>query len=288
MNRIIYILFLFFIHAFSIMPFRLIFAFSDLLYYFFYYVYRYRRRVVASNLSLAFPEKSREEIVRISKAFYRHFCDIVVEGVKAFSMTPAQAKSRYKILNPEILDSHFEKKQSVIVVYGHFNNWEWGSLAGRLQLKHKPVAFYKPLSNKLIDDYIRRIRAKTGTELVSIVHTATSFSAYKNEPAIFVMVADQSPSKLSHAIWVKFMNQDTPTLHGPEKYAVRFGIPVYYGKVIKIKRGVYNAVLEPLLMDPASSSPGEITQLFMGSLEKQIREKPEYWLWSHRRWKHNR
>jgi Kdo2-lipid IVA lauroyltransferase/acyltransferase len=288
MSRIIFFLFLFFTYAFSLAPFRVLYAFSNILYYFFYYVYRYRRRVVRANLNLAFPEKDEQEISRISRAFYRHFCDIVVEGVKAFSMTPRESIDRYKILNPEILDRHFENKQSVIVVYGHFNNWEWGSLSGKLQLKHKPVAFYKPLSNKLIDDYIQRTRAKTGTELVSIIHTATTFTTHKNTPAIFVMVADQSPSKIAHAIWVKFLNQDTATLHGPEKYAIKHNIPVYYGKVIKISRGVYNAVLEPLMMDPSASSPGEITQLFMSSLEKQIVEKPEYWLWSHRRWKHKR
>jgi Kdo2-lipid IVA lauroyltransferase/acyltransferase len=176
----------------------------------------------------------------------------------------------------------------VIAVLGHYNNWEWGSIAAGLQLKHKPVAFYKPLSNKLIDDYIEKTRAKSGTELISISHTTRSFDTYKNIPAIFIMVADQSPSNLSRSVWVKFLNQETATLHGPEKHALRSGMPVYFSNVQKIRRGYYTVTLEPLVDDPSVTRPGEITERYMKALEDQIIRRPEFWLWSHRRWKHKR
>jgi KDO2-lipid IV(A) lauroyltransferase len=288
MNRITYILFLFFIYTFSFTPFWLLYFFSDVLYYFFFYVYRYRRNIVWTNLSRAFPDLSPEEIRKISKEFYRHFSDILVEGVKAFSMNRRQVVERYRLLNPEVLNTSFGKKQSVIAVLGHYNNWEWGSIAAGLQVKHKPVAFYKPLSNKLIDDYIEKTRAKSGTELISISHTTRSFDFYSSAPAMFIMVADQSPSNLSRSVWVKFLNQETATLHGPEKHAVRSNMPVYFADVQKVRRGFYTVNLQLLVEDPSQSYPGEITEKYMKALEDQIIRKPEFWLWSHRRWKHKR
>lgn len=288
MNRITYILFLFFIYSFSFTPFWLLYTFSNILYYFFYYVYRYRKNIVYANLSRAFPEKEPEEIVKISRAFYRHFSDILVEGVKAFSMNRRQILERYHLVNPEVLDEYFSQNQSVIAVLGHYNNWEWGSIAAGPQVKHRPVAFYKPLSNKLIDDYIEKTRAKSGTQLISINHTTKSFDNQQDTPAMFIMVADQSPSNLSKSIWVKFLNQETATLHGPEKHAIRSGMPVFFADVKKVKRGFYQVWLELLVKDPARCIPGEITEKYMQALENQIVSKPEFWLWSHRRWKHKR
>lgn len=286
--RLTYWLFLFFIYTFSFTPFWLLYPFSDFLYYFFFYVYRYRKKVVFANLRRAFPDKKPDEIDRIARAFYRHFCDIVVESVKAFSMTRQDVLKRYRVANAEILDPLYENGQSIIAVLGHYNNWEWGSMAAGMQIKHKPVAFYKPLSNKLIDDYIEKTRAKNGTELISISHTTRTFDTFKDTPSLFLMLADQSPSNLSRSIWVQFLNQETATLHGPEKHATRTGMPVYFVDVRKIRRGYYEAVLSPLVLDPSSARPGEITEKYMKALEEQIVRKPEYWLWSHRRWKHTR
>ena len=286
--RFTYWLFLFFIHIFRFTPFWLLYLFSDFLYYFFYYVYRYRRKVVMNNLQAAFPEKQEEELSRISRAFYRHFCDIVVEGVKAFSMNSRQVVERYRLLNPGILDEPYVKSQSLITVLGHYNNWEWGSIAAGYQLKHKPLAFYKPLSNRLIDDYIERTRAKSGTELISINHTTRSFEQYKDTPAMFIMVADQSPTNLSKSVWVKFLNQETATLHGPEKHAVHWNIPVYFADVQKVRRGYYTVTLKLLTKDPSATRRGEITEMYMQALENQIIREPQFWLWSHRRWKHKR
>ena len=255
MNRFTYILFLFFIYTFSLTPFWLLYLFSDILYYFFFYIYRYRKHIVRTNLTRAFPEKAPEEIDRIIKAFYRHFCDLLVEGVKAFSMSRQQVLMRYRLVNAEILDGLYAEGRSVIAVLGHYNNWEWGSIAASSQLKHKPVAFYKPLSNKLIDDYIEETRAKSGTELISISHTTKSFDDYRHLPAMFLMVADQSPSNLARAVWVRFLNQDTATLHGPEKHAVRTGMPVYFVDVRKVRRGYYEVMLELLVSDRHPPDP---------------------------------
>lgn len=289
MNRFTYILFLFFIYTFSFTPFWILYGFSDaVIFPFFYYIYRYRRNVILDNLRKAFPEKPEQEINSIMRTYYHHFSDILVEGVKAFSMSRRQILERYKVTNPEILTPFYEQKKSIIAVLGHYNNWEWGSIAAGLQIRHLGIGFYKPLSNRLIDDYIERTRAKGGIQLKSIEHTYQTFSEYQDKPAIFLMVADQNPPTTQKAIWVRFLNQDTATLHGPEKYARLFNLPVLYVSIHKVKRGFYSVTLEPLVTDPANIREGEITSKFMNALELQIRDNPGYWLWSHKRWKHKR
>jgi Kdo2-lipid IVA lauroyltransferase/acyltransferase len=287
-NFILYLLFLFYAYLFALTPFRVLYLFSDLLYYPFYYVIRYRKKVVFDNLSTSFPEKTEKEITAIAKAFYHHFCDILVEGIKAFSMSAEESTKRMKIMNPELFLPFYEKKQPVIIVQAHYNNWEWGPMAAAIQMRHQPVGLYKPLTNKYVDGYIKRTRSKGGTILVSIEKTRKMFETYLNGPTAFVMIADQSPFHTEHALWVNFLNHDTPTLHGPEKYAVRYVIPVIYVAVEKVRRGYYEATFSILAENPSQTARGEITARFMKALENQILEKPEFWLWSHRRWKRKR
>lgn len=288
MNRFYYYLFLFFLLLFRNTSFWFLYRVSDLLYLFLVYVVKYRKKVVIANLTESFPEKNMAEINRIMRAFYKHLCDISVEGVKAFSLRKREILERYKLLNPEILDPYFQKKQSVIAVLGHYNNWEWGSLAAGIFFRHKPVGFYKPLSNRFIDDYIQKTRAKEGMILESVSRTSQTFRRLKKTPCIFIMVADQSPMNLKMAHWVPFLNHDTAVLHGTEKHAIQNNYPVFFADVQKVKRGYYTAKIELLVANPASTRPGEITMKFMQRLEEQIRARPENWLWSHRRWKHVR
>jgi len=288
MKRFYYYLFLFFLFLFKNTSYWFLYRVSDLFYFFLYYVSRYRKGVVFANLTESFPGKSPEEIGRIAKRFYRHLCDISVEGVKAFSLKKKDIQIRYRMLNPEILDPYYRRKESVIAALGHFNNWEWGSLAAGIYFQHKPVAFYKPLTNHHIDDYIQKARGKEGMLLESISRTTHTFRRLKNMPSIFIMVADQSPMNLKLAYWVPFLNHDTAVMHGTEKHAMSNNYPVFFADVQKIKRGYYTARLEILVEDPSKTEPGDITAKFMKRLEQQIMEKPEYWLWSHRRWKHHR
>jgi len=288
MNRFYYYLFLYFLLLFRNTSFWFLYRVSDMLYLFLIHVFKYRKHVILANLRESFPEKSEEEIRQISRAFYKHLCDISVEGVKAFSLRKNDILKRYTLLNPEILEPYFKKKQSVIAVLGHYNNWEWGSLAAGIFFKHKPIAFYKPLSNIYIDNYIQKTRAKEGMILESVSHTSQTFRRMKKTPSIFIMVADQSPMNLKRAFWVPFLNHDTAVLHGTEKHAIQNNFPVFFADVQKVKRGHYTATIELLVENSAKTEPGEITLKFMQRLEKQIRAKPEFWLWSHRRWKHSK
>ncbi len=285
MDKLTYFIFRFYILLFRFIPFRILFYFADMVFYLIYYVVGYRKQVVFSNLRNSFPEKSTEEITTIAKSFYHHLSDMLIESLKAFTMTEESVVKRYQYTNVEMLDDLYKKGQSVICIAGHYGNWEWGGLASGVQLMHKPVGFYKPLSNKYIDAYVQRSRVKGRSKLASITQTAETFQADYGEPAIFYMVADQSPSSPRLAYWVDFLNQDTAALHGPEKYARIYNLPVVFGTVIKVKRGYYRVDFSMLEPEPVKTKTGELTARFMKRLEEVIKAKPEYYLWSHRRWK---
>jgi KDO2-lipid IV(A) lauroyltransferase len=270
------------------MPFRVLYFFSDGIYFLLYRLLGYRKKVVFSNLRKSFPEKSEKELRIIAGKFYHHLGDVLVESLKAFTMKEEDVVKRYEYENTAFLDELYRQGKSVICVGGHYNNWEWGGIASGTQLMHRPVGFYKPLTNNSVDAYVQKTRVRGRSLLVSISNTYAVFKQDYGEPAIFYMVADQSPSNARLAYWVQFMNQETAVLHGPEKYARLFNLPVVYVYPEKIKRGHYKVKFFMIVEDPSKTKTGEITRIYMNTLEKIIRENPEYYLWSHRRWKHKR
>ena len=285
MDYATYLFFRAFVAIFRFIPFRVLFGLADLIYYLVYYLVGYRKKVVFENLQNSFPEKSESEITRIAKGFYHHFADMLIESLKAFTMRETAVVRRYRFDNTAFLDEMYHKGRQVIVVAGHYGNWEWAGIAAGTQMLHKPVGFYKPLSNKYIDDYIQDTRVQGRSKLASIVKTSETFKTDWGEPAAFYMIADQSPSSPRLSLWVDFLNQETATLHGPEKYARVFNIPVVFANIKKLKRGFYAIEFIMLEPEPTQTKTGEITGRFMKMLENVIRENPEYYLWSHRRWK---
>ncbi len=285
MEKIGYFLFRVVVGLFSIIPFSLLYFFSDGLFYLFYYVTKYRKKVVVQNLKNSFPEKSAAEIEQITKDFYRNFCDILLEGIKGLSMSKQELVKRYRITNPEFLNAYCDKNSSLIAVGSHFTNWEWGVLCSSLQVKHKTIGFYMPLSNKTIDTYIKESRAAWGMYLVSVRETLKGFESNKETPCIYILLSDQSPSNKEKAVWLNFMNQNTAFLHGAEKYAQLCNYPVVFIDIKRVKRGFYEVEFSLLSENPLETKPTEITKLFAKKLEKTILYKPAHWLWSHRRWK---
>ena len=288
MQYILYIIFLISIYFIAIIPFWFLYWFSNVLSFLFYYVFMYRKKVILENLRNSFPEKSEKEIREITRKTYRNLSDLVVESIKTFTMPTKQVTKRFKIINPEIIDQYYLKGQSVIGVTAHYGNWEWGAMAGSLQIKHRAIAIYKPLTNKYIDNFIKRTRAENGTLLKSIYKTTETFESLKNQTCIFLLVADQSPSSTRKAIWVDFLNQDTACLHGPEKHARANNYPVIYLHIKRVRRGYYELKAEILIENPSEMEEGEVTRRYMNKLEQIIKERPEDWLWSHKRWKRKR
>lgn len=270
------------------MPFRMMYVFSDGIYFLIYYVLGYRRNVVRKNLQISFPEKNPDEIQLLIKKFYHHLCDISLEGIKGFTLNEKELISRHHILNPELADHYFNQGVSTIAVPGHYNNWEWGSLSPGLQIKYPIVGFYKCMSNTRVDEFARKHRAKFKTRLAPLRETSSTFNELSGMPHAYIMAADQSPTNLNECYWIDFLNHDTPWLHGPEKYARKYNCPVIYVDIQKVKRGFYELKLVLLTEDPSSMADGGITRLYAQHLEKSILKEPAYWLWSHRRWKHVR
>lgn len=269
-------------------PFRLLYVFSDIFSFIIQYIVRYRRKTVSRNLKRAFPNKSEKEIKRISRAFYINLCDIALESIKGYSLPFDQISKRYRCLNPEVANEYFDKGQGVIFALSHYANWEWGTQVANYVFLHENISFYKPLSNKYIDKYICKLREAKGMILCSIYQTKFIFRSENYIPRAYFLVGDQSPSSKNHTYWINFLNQETDCLLGIERYAKMYNLPVIYLDIQRIERGRYTIILELLNDNPKETYKGEITQKYMSMLEKAIINKPENWLWSHRRWKRKR
>ncbi len=287
MNFVSAILVRFFILLFALVPFWLLYIFSDILYFFIYKVFKYRVNTVRDNLSKCFPDKSRKELLRIEKLSYRNLSEITVEGLKAFTMTKKQIYKRHKVINEEDISYIYKNCGGIISVAFHYTNWEWGALSC-MQLNSDGVALYKPLANKYLDKYLKKNRSRTGAELVSIYETARYFQANANKKKNFILAADQSPSNSAKSYWVNFFGRDTAFLHGPEVYSKKYHYPVILIDIQRVRRGYYELELSMLSEEPWKLEDGELTKILANKLEDIIRKKPQDWLWTHRRWKLSR
>ncbi|MBN1251692.1 MAG: lysophospholipid acyltransferase family protein [Bacteroidales bacterium] len=275
-----------FIELFRFIPFRLLYLISDFSSFFMHFVVMYRKRVVYDNLVKAFPEKTKSEIREVAKKSYKNFTDITLESIKMFTMSNEEVLKRFVAINPEFLDKYYNKNQSIIGVGGHYTNWEWCSSLANL-LNHRSITIYKPLNNKRLTKYFNKNRSRFGMKLIALESTGRAFKDIST-PTSILLVADQSPSSLTHSIWVEFLGRDTPCIHGPEAYSKKFNLPVVYYDFQRIKRGYYTTEFSELVNNPNEYEKGEITAIYMKKLEKVIRKKPEGWLWTHKRWKHKR
>ncbi|MBN2173791.1 MAG: lysophospholipid acyltransferase family protein [Bacteroidales bacterium] len=288
MNLLLAFLFILFVFLVGLIPFMMLYLFSDFVGFLLLKIFGYRKQVVEDNLKKSFPDKSKDEISKLLKKFYSNLSDVLIEGIKSFTMTRKQIVNRHKVINPEVLKGYFEKRISIIAVPAHYNNWEWGSLSGGLQLQHKAIALYKPLNNPLVDRFVRYSRSKFGTELTSIYKTTQKFEENKNQPVVYILAADQSPTRSNRVEWVNFLGRETAFLYGPEKYARKYNYPVLYVDIQRRRRGFYELELKWIAENPRELPGGEIIRRYAGELEKAILKKPENWLWSHRRWKLSR
>ncbi len=279
-------LFIAFVGIFGIIPFRLLYYFSDFLAFLLRKVFKYRLKVIHDNISLSDLNLNNEQEKALIKKIYANLSDIIVEGIKSFTMSRSSVLKRHKVINPEIVDPFFAKQKSLILVTGHICNWEWGSLSAGLQTPYHILGFYKKLKNPYIDRFMRWSRSRFGTTLASIKETSLSFERQKEIPTLFLMAADQSPTNLEFAHWVGFLGRDTAFLHGPEKHARNNDYPLIFSDIERVRRGYYEMTLSVLADKPNEIPESKVTARYASALEKIIREKPEKWLWSHKRWKH--
>jgi KDO2-lipid IV(A) lauroyltransferase len=273
----------------TLLPLPILYFFSDLLYFVLYYIVLYRRKVVAINLKNSFPEKTFEERKTIEKKFYRHLSDLIVETLKLTHMSKSTQNKRFSYSNLEIIDKLREEKRDVIAVLGHYNNWEWPTLLPNY-LKYKTIIIYKPLQNKYFNGFINNQRSKYGIVLTPTSQIIREIINYRKNDinTLSVFISDQIPAKGDIKYWTSFLNQDTAVFTGAGKIASKYDIAIVFFHIQKIKRGFYNLDIELLHEHTAGLSEDLITESHVRRLEEIIREKPEYWIWSHRRWKHKK
>lgn len=221
----------------------------------------------------------------IEKRFYQHLSDLILESIKTLSISPKSMKKRFVFSNLNELTKYFEQGKSVIAVSGHYGNWEWGPLATAYELKEKVLVVYKPLSDKRFDNLINKMRSRFGAILVPMKHTLRKIIEYNTQPHVLVLVGDQTPPREESQYFINFLNQPTAIFLGVEKIAIRTNKPVIYFSINKVKRGYYKCLIKPLVEVPNQTKEFEITNIHTQVLEHIIQKNPEYWLWSHKRWK---
>lgn len=285
--RILYI----FIWLYSWLPLWLLYFISDVYYYLVYYVIRYRRKVVRTNLQHAFPEKSLPEIVSVEKKFYRHLCDLFVEMYRMWHMSEKEIRRRCVFTNPEVIQHHFDQGKSVIGVLGHYGNWEW--MASYSLWMPQDVDFftlYKPLHDQVTDRMMIKIRSRFKATPVPRRDILRKVVESKKQGRLFLagFIGDQTPNPDNLNCWMEFLNQDTPVLIGTEKIARKYDLPVISLRMRKVKRGYYEVDFVDVCAEPKALEPGELTRMHTRMLEQYIKEVPELWLWSHKRWKYTR
>lgn len=273
--------------GFSRLPFGVLYLFSDLCFLVVYYLVPYRKRLVFKNLRNSFPEKPEREIRSIAKRFYRHLTDLMVESLKLFSISEAEAERRVKIVGLEQYAGFFEKKLQWIVATGHYGNWEWLACMPN-RLPYEVMSLYKPLHNKLFDEITLRSRSRFGAIMVPSHDAVRDVSrrVQSGKLSIMCFIADQSPKKSMIQYRLPFLHQDTPVYLGIEKLARKYATGVCFIWLDKVARGYYQIKVKVLAEDASKLAPYEVTRLYMSALEEVIREKPEFWLWTHRRWKY--
>ena len=287
MHRIGYLLTRLVAEIFRLIPFPLLYGLSNGLAFLLRAVVRYRTTVVYDNLRRAFPEKPEAEIKQIARASYRNLTDVTLETLKSYTMPLAEIQRRCPPVNPELVNRYLDRGQSVILAGSHYNNWEYTGISMPPAFHGTTVTAFKPIANKLIDTYVNWTRARTGMVLISMDSTFAVIRQREREqqPSVYILLSDQSPSSRKSAHWVDFLGINTASLPGPDVLARKFRMPVLYYHVRRLRRGFYEVEFSELSTDPATAGEMEITQAYARRLETFIREQPANWLWSHKRWK---
>lgn len=287
MKKLGYYAFLLLIGSFRLIPFRLLYLFSDQLTFLFYHVIRYRKTMILNNLRTCFPDKKENEIQEICKNSYRNLCDILLEALKGFSLSKEEIAERYQFEFNEDLDHLFKNGLSAVGATAHLTNWEWGAYASGISLKHHIIGVYKKLSQPYINSYMIRARSKFNVTLCEMKEISPYLDSLKSDETCLVMlIADQRPSDPLKAYWTTFLNRDTAFFYGMEKFAFQYQLPVFFFNIHRIKRGYYRVKIELICRDVSQLKKGEIIEKYKEALEREVMSRPADWLWSHSRWKH--
>ena len=285
-----YTVFYIFIWLVAWLPLRVLYVFSDFFYLIIYYIVGYRKKIARKNIEKSFPEKSKKELRRIERRFFRYFCDLFIETFYEMHMSKKEVLRRMDLGDVDLILEQYAKGKSIMLMSAHYGNWEWATaFALKLPEDMQIYNVYKRLNNKKFDNFMLEIRSKFKGQSVEIHNLLRTMVNLRKEGrvSVFGMISDQSPwvGNINH--WNTFLNQDTPVITGTEQLAKKFDYPVFYIHIHRVKRGYYKFEYIPVSLEPTLTSEFEISNKYMEILEQKIKAVPEYWLWTHNRWKHS-
>lgn len=285
MNRIFYYI----LYILSLLPMKVLYVFSWMIYILLNYVIGYRRKVIYNNLINSFPEKNQKEIKTIQKKFYQNFADYLVETLKSFSISQNELDKRHTYSNLEIFNECKNEGKNVMMMAGHIFNWEWFiGMVKHLPAK-KTVAIYHHIYNRFWNQKINDMRSRFGTHSLEMKKTAKYMMSEPNDgETTYLFIADQSPKKSHVRYDLKFLNQQTPVFSAFDKIAIRLDMAVVFCKTVKLKQGHYHTTFERIYPDQNEFQSMEIVDKFFDKLESTLKENPDNWLWSHKRWKYKK
>ncbi len=289
MRFIVYLIAYPFLWCISMLPFRLLYLFSDFVYLIVYYLIGYRKKTVRENLALALPHLSTEERLAIEKKSFRHLCDMFLEMIKTMTISNKEISKRFVFTNMEVYKNLEAQEKSIAMMLAHYASYEW-VISMNAYVNFSAFAIYKKIANPYFDKLVRNIRSRFKANLITTKETIPVIinNNRNKELSIYGFASDQSPRISSAYHWQKFMGVEVPVHTGAEMLSKKYDMNVIFLKVQKVKRGYYQARFE-VLSDNAKEVPNyEITDQFLKLVEQQILEAPEYYLWTHKRWKHKR
>ena len=284
-----YYIFYIFNWCITLLPLRILYIFSDLIYPVFCYFPGYRKKVVENNIKNSFPSMSEQERKRIEREFYRHLVDLFIETFKLTHISKSNLKSRFVVENLQLFDRLRAEGKDIIAVLGHYGNWEWLNCFP-LYTNYNCVSIYRPLQNEYFDSFMHKTRSGNGMKLASMSHVARDIIENRRNGirSLYAFITDQTPPKADIKFWTQFLNQETPVYLGAEKIAMKFNMAVVFFNITKRSRGKYTLKPELLFEDCTGLEDHVVTEAHVRKLEELIVKKPEYWIWSHRRWKYKK
>jgi KDO2-lipid IV(A) lauroyltransferase len=287
MQLLVYILVFPILWVISILPFRILYLLSDFVCFWVYKVFGYRKSTVRKNLALALPHLNSQERLVVEQKFYIHMCDMFMEMIKTMNISDTEINRRFVITNIELIKEYEQKGKSVILMCAHYASWEWLINIAK-KINFSSIGIYKKINNKYFDKLIRDIRSRLKAELVETKKTVElmEYNEKMGIKAFYGFASDQSPQLSRAKYWDTFMGHEVPVYTGAEMLAKKLDMNIVFIRVKKLKRGFYEATLVPLVENPRDYPDYEISSIFLREVEKLILEAPEYYFWTHKRWKH--
>ena len=273
----------------GLLPFKLMYLLSDFLSFILLRVVKYRVDVVRYNLKSSNLKLTEKNIKKLIKNFYSHFCDIYLEMIKLDRMNKIDVEKRLKVLNPEIANKYLKEDKSVILLVSHYGGYEWCTALDYF-FEYKVAAIYTPLKDMELENLTIKSRARHGMKLISRYNALNDIRDLEKSGSNYMygFMADQSPQIRKINYWTKFLGVEVPAFTGAERMAKELNIPVVFAKMSKLSRGKYEMRLELIAENPNEFKDFEITEKYLRLVEKQIHEKPDYYFWTHNRFKHRK